>query len=96
MSRANGVEEEETTLNVRDLAHLETVLAEVVIGGAGLGVEVIPACGAVEVRVSGPSAALTFRFDRTELQPAHVLRIVGRAVARYRSSLGPAAFATRQ
>jgi hypothetical protein len=76
-------------LKVGELAQLETVLAEdAVIGGAGLGVAVVPACGAVEVRVSGPSAALTLSFDRAELQPARVRRIVGGAVARYRSSLG--------
>jgi hypothetical protein len=68
----------------------EVLREDLAAHGADLDVAVTRDCGAVEVRVLGPSAALTLSFDTEEAQPAHVRLAVRRAIARYRSSLGPA------
>jgi hypothetical protein len=78
-----------TTVDRGHLASLEAVLAgDTVIDGAGLGVTLTVDCGAVEVRVSGPTAELSLPFDRAELHPAYVRRVVADAVTRYRFALG--------
>jgi hypothetical protein len=72
----------------RPLAPLEAVLAEdAVIDGTGLGVALTASCGAVEVLVWGPTAELSLPFDRAELQPAYVRRVVAEAFMRYRFAL---------
>jgi hypothetical protein len=52
-----------------------------------LAVTVTRGCGTVEVRVSGPGATLRLFFDPWELPPGDGRCVVGRAIARYRSSL---------
>ena len=70
-------------------AQLQAVLKEDLAGdGANLDVAVTRDCGAVEVRVLGPAAALTLSFDAEEAQAANVRLAVRQAIARYRSSLG--------
>jgi hypothetical protein len=71
------------------LAHLEAVLTEdVAVYGTALGVALTEGCGAIEVRVSGPTAGLRLLFDRAELHPPYVRQAVRKAVTRYRSALG--------
>ena len=68
---------------------LQTVLKqEFAANGVNLDVAVTRDCGAVEVRVLGPRAALTLFFDAEEAQAANVRLAVRRAIARYGSSLG--------
>jgi hypothetical protein len=55
---------------------------------AGVEVSVTRACGAVDVRVAGPAAALTLRFDRAEAYPDAVRCAMRAAIAKYRSALG--------
>lgn len=71
----------------RLLALLEQDLAA---HGANLGVAVTRGCGALEVRVFGPAAAVTLFFDAAEAQAAHVRPAVRAEVARYASSLDAA------
>lgn len=71
------------------LAHLEAVLTEdAAVEGADLDVALKEGCGAIEVRVSGPTAALRLSFDRAELHPPYVRQVVRDAITRYRSALG--------
>jgi hypothetical protein len=68
---------------------LQTVLREdAASDGARVGVSLRRECGAVEVRIFGPAAALTLSFDHAEAQPAAVRCAVRAAIARYRSALG--------
>jgi hypothetical protein len=70
------------------LARLEAVVAgDTVFDGAALGVALTVGCGVVEVRVSGPTAELSLPFDRAELDPAYVRRVVADAVTRYKFAL---------
>ncbi len=61
---------------------------ELAADGSDLDGAVTRDCGAVEVRVLGPEAALTLVFDAEEAQAADVRLAVRQALARYRSSLG--------
>jgi hypothetical protein len=45
-------------------------------------------CGAIEVRVSGPTGRLRLSFDRADLDPAYVRSVVRRTLRRYRACLG--------
>ena len=64
------------------------LMQEVTPEGGPLDIEVRGGCGEVEVRVAGPTGELRLPFDRAELHPAYVLRVVRQAVKRYRTSLG--------
>ncbi len=55
---------------------------------AAVEVAVTRACGTVDVRVAGPAAALTLRFDHAEAYPDAVRCAMRAAIARYRSALG--------
>jgi hypothetical protein len=71
------------------LARLEAALAEdAALEGTALDVALTKRCGAIEVRVSGPTAGLRLSFDRAELDLPYVRQVVRNAVARYRSALG--------
>ena len=56
--------------------------------GTNVGVMVTRGCGAVEVRVFGPRAALTLSFDHAEAHLASVRLAVRAAMSRYGSALG--------
>lgn len=56
--------------------------------GANVGVMVSRGCGAVEVRVFGPWAALTLSFDHADAHLASVRLAVRAAMSRYGSALG--------
>jgi hypothetical protein len=58
-------------------------------------VAVTRGCGAVEVRIVGPTAGLTLCFDHAEAHPRAVRFAVREAIARYRSALGPMATRVR-
>jgi hypothetical protein len=64
------------------------LMEEIAAEGGSLDVAVTPICGAVEVRVSGPTSELRLPFDRAHLHPADVLSVVRATVRRYRTSLG--------
>ena len=64
--------------------------------GGPLDIEVTGGCGAVEVRVAGPSGELRLPFDRAELNPAYALRVVSHAVERYGTSLDVPGAAVRE
>jgi hypothetical protein len=55
---------------------------------AAVEVAVTRACGTVDVRVAGPAAALTLRFDPAEAYPDAVRGAMRAAIAKYRSALG--------
>lgn len=56
--------------------------------GAVVGVAVARGCGSVDVRIVGPAAGLTLRFDQAEACPNAVRFAVRAAIAQYRSALG--------
>jgi hypothetical protein len=56
--------------------------------GTNVGVMVTSRCGAVEVRVFGPRAALTLSFDHADAHLASVRLAVRAALSRYGSALG--------
>lgn len=79
-ARASNASERERRLRA-------LLMEEVVLEGGNLEVAVTEGCGAVEVRVSGPTGELRLPFDRAHLQPAYVLGVVRETVRRYRTSL---------
>lgn len=77
---SNGIEHEK---------RLQALLTDAIaVEGGDLQVAVTQSCGAVEVRVSGPTGELRLPFDRAHLHPSYVLGVVRETVRRYRTSLG--------
>lgn len=70
------------------MIRLQTALEnEISRDGGALKVTVAESCGAIDVRIAGPSADLKLRFDRAELNPPFVRHVIRRTVNRYGASL---------
>ena len=70
-------------------SRLQALLREdTAAGEAAVEVAVTRGCGCVDVRIAGPAAGLTLRFDQAEACPNAVRFAVRAAIAQYRSALG--------
>lgn len=69
------------------MIRLQTALEKGIARGGGVKVTVAENCGAVDVRVAGPTGDLKLRFDRAEPNPAFVRHVLRRTVNRYGASL---------
>jgi hypothetical protein len=70
------------------MIRLQTALEkEISRDGGALKVTVAESCGAIDVRVAGPTGNLKLRFDRADLNPAFVRHVIRRTVNRYGASL---------
>ena len=79
------------------LARLAAALTkDAAVEGPALDVAVTEGCGAIDVRVVGPRAALRLSFDRADLHPPYVRHVVRNAVTRYRSALGGPSSSSRK
>lgn len=92
-----GSEQRRKSLEGNGDSRLQALLLEdAASDAAAVEVAVVRECGTLEVRVAGPAAELTLRFDHAEAYPDAIRGGVRTAIARWRSALGIEARAANQ